>query len=172
MHESAISGRLVELYGAEWEALPIPVDVVETVPPVGGDSIFTTPPPGHVWVSSTRAAYQAPGAALELVFHEASHLLAGNRSPLALALDSAGRTAGQTLPRDLWHAVLFYTSGETVRRTLAAAGQPEHTPSIYALNIFGDVRGPIAGAWSRYLDGERSLEEAAADLVERLDAAR
>jgi hypothetical protein len=123
-------------------------------------------------VSSTRAAYQAPTAALELVFHEASHLLAGNRSPLAAALDSAGRAAGQTLPRDLWHAVLFYQTGEAVRRTLAGNGGPEHTPLIYALNIFGEVRDPIAAAWSPYLDGERSLPEAATALVQALDAAR
>jgi hypothetical protein len=43
---------------------------------------------------------------------------------------------------------------------------------IYALNIFGDVRDPIAAAWSPYLDGERSLPEAATDLVERLKADR
>jgi hypothetical protein len=169
-HEEAISRRLVELYGADWKALPIPVDVVETVPPVGGDSINTTPPPGHIWVSSSRADYQAPADALELVFHEASHLLAG--SPLFVELESAGRAAERALPPLLWHAVLFYTTGEAVRRTLASAGEPEHTPLIYALNIFGEVRDPIAAAWSPYLDGERSLPEAATALVQALDAAR
>ena len=169
-HEDAISRRLVEVYGADWQALPIPIDVVETVSWAGGDSIATRPPPGHVWVSSTRPAYQAPAAALEIVFHEASHLLIGG-SPLSDALDSAGRAAEKTLPMDLWHAVLFYVTGETVRRTLAGTNEPEHTPLIEALNIFGNVRQPIAAAWSPYLDGERSLPEAAADLVERLEAA-
>jgi len=172
MHEDAISGKLKELYDNDWQALPIPIDVVETVSRTGGDSIFTNPPPGHVWVSSTRDAYQTPAAALEVVFHEASHLLTGNRSPLTTALDSAGRAAEQPLPRDLWHAVLFYVTGETVRRTLTGGDSSEHTPLIYALNIFGDVRDPIAAAWSPYLDGERSLPEAATDLVERLKADR
>jgi hypothetical protein len=167
-YEDAISRRLVDLYGTDWQALPIPVDVVETVSWAGGDSISTTPPPGHVWVSSSYPGYQAPGAALEIVFHEASHLLTGNRSPLRVALDSAARAAGQTLPRDLWHAALFYTTGETVRRTLAGTGEPEHTPLLYALNIFGNVRDPIAAEWSPYLDGERSLAAAATKLVERL----
>ena len=37
---------------------------------------------------------------------------------------------------------------------------------------FGDVRDPIASAWPAYLDGERSLPEAATALVEALASAR
>jgi hypothetical protein len=171
-HEETISRRLVELYGAEWQALPIPIDVVETVSWAGADSIATIPPPGHIWVSSAYPAYQQPAAALEIVFHEASHLLAGDGSPLRGALTSAGRAAERPLPLDLWHAVLFYTSGETVRRALLGTSEREHTPLIDALNIFGDVRGPIAAEWRPYLDGQRSLADAASGLVERLDATR
>jgi hypothetical protein len=171
-HEETLSRRLVELYGAEWQALPIPIDVVETVSWAGADSIATLPPPGHIWVSSAYPAYQRPAAALEIVFHEASHLLAGDGSPLRGALTSAARAAERPLPRDLWHAVLFYMTGETVRRALRGTSEPEHTPLIDALNIFGDVREPIAAEWRPYLDGERSLADAAARLVDRLEAAR
>lgn len=170
-HEDAITRRLVALYGVGWQALPIPIDVVETVSWAGGDSIYTNPPPGHVWVSSTRPAYQTPSAALEVVLHEASHLLAGNRTPLRAALDSATRGAAQ-VPADLWHAVLFYMTGETVRRVLAEAGDSTHTPLIYALDIFGGVRDPIASNWARYLDDERTMTEAATDLIGALDSAR
>jgi hypothetical protein len=171
-HEDAITRRLVELYGIDWPALPVPIDVVETVSWAGGDSIYTNPPPGHIWVSSTYAAYQKPSAALEIVLHEASHLLAGSRTPLRTALDAAQGGAAGAAPRDLWHAVLFYVTGETVRRVLADAGDGSHTPLIYALDIFGAVREPIATSWSRYLDGERTLAEAAADLGGALDSAR
>jgi hypothetical protein len=99
-------------------------------------------------------------------------LLAGDGSPLRGALTSAARAAERPLPRDLWHAVLFYMTGETVRRALRGTSEPEHTPLIDALNIFGDVREPIAAEWRPYLDGERSLADAAARLVERLEAAR
>lgn len=68
--------------------------------------------------------------------------------------------------------MLFYVTGETVRRVLADAGDGSHTPLIYALDIFGAVREPIATSWSRYLDGERTLAEAAADLSGALDSAR
>ena len=171
-HEDALARRLVELYGADWEVLPIPVDVVETVSWAGADSIFTRPPPGHVRASSTRAEYQTPAAALEVVFHEASHLLMGDNSPLFAALTAAERAATQPAPRDLWHVVLFYMTGETVRRQLEAAGEPKYTPLLYALDIFGDVREPIAVVWPSYLDGKSSLPEAATRLFEALDSAR
>jgi hypothetical protein len=168
-HEDAVSRRLVELYGMDWAALPIPVDIVETVSWAGGDSISANPPPGHVWISSTLDAYQTPSAALEVVFHEASHLLTGNRSPLRAALAAASVGAAQPPPGELWHAVLFYTTGEAIRRQLA--GQ-DHVPLIYALDIFRNVRDPIAAAFAPYLDGERSLTESAAALVQALDSAR
>jgi hypothetical protein len=171
-HEDGITLRLVELYGVDWQALPIPIDVVETVSWAGGDSIYTNPPPGHVWVSSTRPAYQTPSAALEVVLHEASHLLAGNRTPLRAALDSAQSGASGAAPADLWHTVLFYITGETVRRVLAEAGDSTHTPLIYALDIFGQVRDPVATSFRRYLDDERTLAEAAADLLGALESAR
>jgi hypothetical protein len=169
-YEDVLARRLVELYGADWQALPIPVDVMETVSWAGADSILTRPPPGHVRASSTRAEFQTPAAALEVVFHEASHLLMNDGSPLFAALGAAERAAEQPAPPDLWHAVLFYMTGETVRRVLEDAGEPRYTPLLSTLNIFADVREPIASAWSRYLDGERSLTEAATQLLETFDS--
>jgi hypothetical protein len=170
--EDVLARRLVELYGADWGALPIPVDVMETVSWAGGDSIFTRPPPGHVRVSSTRAEYQTPAAALELVFHEGSHLLMNDDSPLFAALGAAERLSGKTAPADLWHAVLFYMTGETVRRVLEDAGEPGYSPLLSTLDIFGNVREPIATVWPSYLDGESSLSETATRLFEVLDPAR
>jgi hypothetical protein len=170
-HEETLARRLVGLYGIDWAALPIPIDVVETVSWAGGDSIYTNPPPGHVWVSSVRPEYQTPSAALEVVFHEASHLIADGRSPLRVALDAAQNGAAAEVPPDLWHAVLFYVTGESVRRVLADARESEHQPLIYALDIFGEVREPIAATWAPYLDGDRTLSQAATDLVGRLSTA-
>lgn len=172
-YEDGISGRLVELYGSNWAALPIPVDIVETVSWAGGDTIITNPPPGHTLVSSTRDAYQTPPAALEVVFHEASHLLVGNRSPLRAALNAAVAEAAQATSPDLWHAVQFYMTGETVRRAvLSEPGARDYVPLTYALGIFGNVREPIAATWAQYLDGERTMPDAAAALIEALETAR
>jgi hypothetical protein len=171
-HEDTVARRLEELYGSEWTVLPIPVDIVETVSWAGADAISTSPPPGHIWVSSTFDGYRTPSAGLEVVFHEASHLLAGDGSPLRAALDAAQRATGRTAPRDLWHSVLFYMTGEAVRRELVGADEPGYTPLIYALDLSGNARDSIASAWTPYLDGERTLSEVAGDLFEALRSSR
>jgi hypothetical protein len=169
-HEDMIARRLNALYATSWEGLPIPVDVVETVSWAGGDSIATNPPPGHVLVSSANADYQDPAAALELVFHEASHFLTGRDTPLRNALAAAGPATDPT-QNLVWHAVLFYMTGETVRRVLAEAREPDYTPLIFALDIFGNVRPPIADVWPTYMSGDRSMPDAARELARRLDTA-
>src|SRR5207253_1854776 len=106
--EQRIAPRLEQLYRKRWTGLPIPVDVVETAGWSGANSIVRNPAGGHVLISSS---HQGP-ASLEVVFHEASHPLMGRGDPVPQALDSAARAVDFRLPGDLWHVVLFYTTGE------------------------------------------------------------
>lgn len=166
-HEATIARRLQDLYQKRWEGLPIQVDVVETVSWSGANSVFRPPARGHLLIATS---YQGP-AALEIVFHEASHGLALRGDPLLRALADAAEARHQRPPRDLWHVALFYTTGETVRRVLADAGEPEYTPMLYG--IFGRgawlrYRKPIETVWPAYLDGQQTLPRAAAALVRAL----
>jgi len=167
-HEQRIAHRLEELYRKPWDGLPIPVDVVETVNWSGANSIIRSPAGGHLLISNS---YQGP-AALEIVFHEASHLLMDRDDPLRKALEAAASTLDVPLPGDLWHVVLFYTTGEAVRRILDDAGESGYTPVIYAIfdrnNKWARYRKAIESTWPAYMDGERSLSEAAADLIRAL----
>jgi hypothetical protein len=162
--EAKIAPRLETLYGKPWGGLPIPVDVVETVDWSGANSILRDPAGGHLLVS---VANEGP-AALEVVFHEASHLLMGRGAPLREALDQAARAVDFRLPGALWHVVLFYTTGETVRRILADGGKSGYTPMVYGIFDRGtwvDYRGPLESAWRPYIAGEATLSEAAARLM-------
>jgi hypothetical protein len=166
--EQKIASRLEQLYRKQWNGLPIPVDVVETVDWSGANSIIRHPAGGHLLISSP--SYQGP-AALEVVFHEASHLLMDRNDPVQQALDKAAKDADFRLPRDLWHVVLFYTTGETVRRILDEGGQPGYTPMVYAImerGSWGGYRKALDSAWRPYIDGKRTLPEAAASLIEAL----
>lgn len=165
--EQRIALRLEQLYGKRWNGLPIPVDVVETVDWAGANSIFRNPAGGHLLISNS---YQGP-AALEIVFHEASHLLMDRKDPLRQALDSAASAVDFRLPDDLWHVVLFYTTGETVRRILDDGGKPGYTPLVYQIfdrGTWSRYRKPLESAWRPYVHGERTLSEAAAGLIEAL----
>lgn len=164
-HEEAIARRLQELYRKRWDGL-IHVDLVQTVSWSGANSVFPPPAGGHLLISPS--PYQGP-AALEIVFHEASHGLALRGDPLMQALTDAAAAAGVTSTGDLWHVALFHTTGEVVRRALATAGEPGYTPMLVKIFERGDwlrYRQAVESALPAYLDGKRSLAEAAAALVE------
>ncbi len=93
----------------------------------------------------------------------------GRNDPVWRALDNAAVELETPLPDGLWHVVLFYTTGETVRRALNDAGEPPYTPMIYGIygrSPWGRFQKAIDDTWSAYLDGERTLAEAAASLLQ------
>ena len=162
-----IAARVERLYQKRWKGLPIPVDVVETVNWAGANSILRGPAGGHLLISTE---YQGP-AALEVVFHEASHILMDVGDPVRKALDKAARAAEFPLPGDLWHVVLFYTTGEAVRRVLDDGGEKGYTPMVYAMfdrGTWGSYRSALERSWRPYLDGQRTLHEASTGLIETL----
>jgi len=164
-HENAIATRLEQLYDKPWDGLPIRVDVVETVNEQGANSIFLDPVGGHLLVSASFTG----NAALETVFHEASHLLMRRDDPVQRALTEAATALDVPVPDDLWHVVLFYTTGETVRRELDDAGTPGYEPlmhEIFGRSSWARFRDPLAVAWHPYLEDQRSLSQAATDLME------
>lgn len=163
-HEQAIARRLEKLYETSWNGLPVLVDVVETVSWSGANSVPRDPAGGHLLISTS---YRGP-AALEIVFHEASHLLVGRDDPLQQALDRAARALDLPVPDDLWHPLMFYTTGETVRRVLQDAGEPDYTPMIFEIfgrSRWGRYQQAIERTWPAYLDGEQTLSEAARALL-------
>ena len=165
--EEKIGPRLEKLYGTKWTGLPIPVDVVETVDFSGANTILRGPGSGHILI----ATENPQRAAVETVFHEASHLLMGRGAPVQKALEDAASAAGAHMPGDLWHVVLFYTTGEAVRAVKDAGGGAPYTPMLYEIferGSWAQYRKPLESAWLPYVKGERSLGDAAAALIETL----
>jgi hypothetical protein len=166
-HAQATAPRLPQLYRKPWGDLPIPVDVVQTVDWSGGNTILLEPAGGHILISIENEGLDA----LEVVFHEASHLFMRRNDPLQQALESAASVAHWELPGKLWHVVLFYTTGEAVRRILEEGGERGYRPAldrIWDRGTWVEYREAVETAWRPYVDGERSLGDAAASLVEAL----
>jgi hypothetical protein len=166
-YESMLGEQLARLYQVPWTGLPFRVDVVET----GGFSGADSASPGagttlHVLVSSRNPNNQ-DRAALEVAFHEASHALTRTSSPLSAALTAAVKESGTAPPQiPLLHAVHFFITGEAVRRAFARTGGPPYTPYLYSMKLFG---APFLDAalriWPAYIDGNRTMPQAAGDLV-------
>ncbi|MGB7437000.1 MAG: hypothetical protein WBW49_16420 [Candidatus Acidiferrum sp.] len=170
-----LSERLADIYQTHWPKDKIRVDVCAYANAAGA---YTTLDPLRVTIASADPRNQGPEA-LEVLFHEASH---GIAAPVETAISRECKQRDKPIPRDLWHALIIYTTGEVLRpvfkdsfsetSTGDAAPQPT-TPNIvpYALQDILSQRGweqyhlLLVLYWQPYLDGQVTFEDAIAHLV-------
>ncbi len=162
-----LARQLAGVYQANWPAENIRVDVGVYAGLFGA---YTTLDPLHVTVSSRDPRNQGL-AALEVLFHEASHGLA---EPVRDAIARECHALDKPIPRELWHALLFYTTGEIVRRSLGpASGTPgEYEPYAYREGLYvrdwQSYERALEQFWRPYLDGRVDFNTAVAHLVGHL----
>ena len=117
-----ISQRLADIYQTRWPKEKIRVDVAVYANWAGA---YTTLDPLRVTISSTDPRNQGDEA-FEVLFHEASH---GIAEPVQSAIARECRQRDKAIPRDLWHALIFYTTGEVIRPLLNPADNaPQDKP--------------------------------------------
>jgi hypothetical protein len=163
--EAWLATRLAQIYGGHWPAEPIRVDLTAYASWQGAYTTGTQAhEPPRITISSTDPANQ-DGAALEVLFHEASHVMAswiGPRDaegPLEEAIAAAYEVRRETPPPDLGHAIIFYSVGELTRECLNTRGRPGYEPhadrlGLYARSLAWTVyRQALAKHWQPYLDG-------------------
>ncbi len=171
-----LSERLADIYQTRWPREKIRVEVTSHANRAGA---YTTVDPLRVTISSLDPRNQGPEA-LEVLFHEASH---GIAEPVQAAIIRECRQRDKAIPRDLWHALVFYTTGEVIRPVLASSGASSgerggHSPSggytPYALREGLYQRGwseylkLLQTFWQPYLDGKASFDDAIARMVSSL----
>ena len=163
--------RLQDIYATPWHGLPLRVDVVAHAPPVGANSVVLSPEGGHILVASSVAFVDA----LEIIFHEASHTIMSSRrqDPVPAALKRAAAKLEIPLPRDLWHVVLFFLTGEVVKERISEVTEREYLPYIIRHNLWrsswGEYRYAVEKVLPAYVKNEISLSEAAVELISALD---
>jgi hypothetical protein len=168
-----LSQRLADIYQTRWPAEKIRVDVTAFANWAGA---YTTLDPLRVTISSTDPRNQG-SAALEVLFHEASH---GIAEPVQQAIIRECRQREKPIPRDLWHALIFYTTGEVIKPVMTtesdAAGSStsssEYTPDAKREGLY--ARGwenylkLLTRYWQPYLDGHATFSDAIARMVSAL----
>jgi hypothetical protein len=145
-----------------WPTKPIRVDVCYYVPEIG--FAFTTLPP-HITYASGDPSHQGL-IGFELLFHEASHTFADVETD---ALSRACRVHGKDCG-DLWHTLLFYTSGVELGRLLPPDKRAGFAPYAdkYGLYTHGDwtrYHQVLETDWQVYLDGKKSFNAAIEDMA-------
>jgi hypothetical protein len=164
-----LAERLADIYRTKWPTEKIRVDVTAYADRTGA---YTTLDPLRVTISSTDPRNQGP-TALEVLFHEASH---GIAQPVEQAIIRECRQREKAIPRDLWHALLFYTTGEVIRPVMTAqssgAQDPEYTPYAVRERLYQrgweDYLKLLTRFWQPYLDGKVTFDDAIARLVSAL----
>ena len=118
-------------------------------------------------VIASRPSGQQGFPALELLLHEPSHAIVAPRSG-AIGADLAriSDELGIKPYSYLWHSILFYTSGELTRQSLAARRDrlsPDHPRHVRAR--IPDFRKPLETHWQAYLDGKTTREAAMRQIL-------
>ena len=165
-HGDAMEARLARDFRSTWR-WPIPVDVATWA---GGAN--TVLRPHHIMITAVDSAYSGDGA-LEMIFHEAAHTIAGRSGAVAEAIRTAERELGVAAPRGLWHVLLFHTVGEAARDVLAAAGR-EYVPYMSREGLWDrawpELAEPVERYWGAYLRGETGMETAVLRVLEAVAA--
>jgi hypothetical protein len=180
-----LSHRLADIYQTRWPNEKIRVDVSAAA---NADGAYTTLDPLRVTIASTDARNQGP-AALEILFHEASH---GIATQVEQAIARECRQRDKPIPRDLWHALIFYTTGEVIKPLMDTQSDAANASSLP--NGPGGSNGTQAGTeytpyakreglyqrgwesyleiltryWQPYLEGRVTYDDAVAHMVSAL----
>jgi hypothetical protein len=139
-----ISQRLADIYQTKWPKEKIRVDVSAYAYPSGA---YTTLDPLRVTISSIDTRNQGDEA-FEVLFHEASH---GIAEPVQSAIVRECRQRDKAIPRDLWHALIFYTTGEVIRPLLTPADNAPPDKEDKEDAVKPNVNSPPPGRKETYI---------------------
>jgi len=164
-----LSEELSRIYQERWPAERIRVDVTAYATRAGA---YTTLDPLRVTIASLDPRNQGQ-AALEVLFREASHGLAES---VQTAIARQCRIRDKPIPRNLWHAIVFYTAGAVVKDVLRnrtdRGKSSTYTPDtvsegLNARRWLGYLQ-LIEKYWKPYLQGKADFNDAIAGMVSAL----
>lgn len=156
IHGGAIATRLAASFDAAWPETPIRADIVHDAGPPG--NAYTISEPTLITIGAGDPRHRGL-AALELIFHEASHRW---DAVLMKNVSDAARSLTLRPPPGLWHGLLFYNAGAITADALRNAGVESYAMYMFAHKTF-DFPGwhrAIARHWPAFLAGSISRREA------------
>jgi hypothetical protein len=164
--------QLSTAYASEWPAKLIRVDIVVYANWGGAYTNIDDSDQVHTTLSSQDSGNQG-FAALETLFHEASHgIVNGKTGKLGEAIQAQAKAHGIPVPDQLWHALIFYTVGEFARRDLERVGVDQYEPYADKKGLWAgrwhNYRSVLALFWQAHMDGNLSLNDAISQMMSAL----
>ena len=156
--EGALKPALSRAYDTPWPKAAVRVEVSYYV---AGNSAFTSTEPTLVTISSRSERNQGAGG-LETVFHEAGHALV-QKAFAEIAKDEKSLKK-ELKYRDLWHALLFYTTDQLVKKQV-----PELEPYAMKYGLWEsnwpEMLPIMEKTWKPFLEGKGTFKDAVKQLV-------
>ncbi len=162
--------ELSAVYRAKWTSQPIRVDAVEYANWAGAYTTFDRANRVHITIGSMDSGNQG-FAALEILFHESSHWMVNPfDGAVAEAIARESKAKNKPIPDGLWHAIIFYTTGEITRRNLNEYGVSDYKPAYYELftRAWTNYRRPLELYWQPYLEGKVDFDKTMSNLINAL----
>jgi hypothetical protein len=156
-HGPQILAFLTHAYQLPWPADGYPVHVSAYTNWAGAYSTD-----GPLLVISSVGGDEHGSAALETVFHEASHQW---DDPVLSKLNEIGRSMGKKVPDGLTHAIIWMTAGEAVRHVAPGYVPIAETLGIWQRGANPTLRPSLESAWLPYLNGFGTRDEALTALM-------
>ncbi len=154
----AVAQQLAAIYGEHFPA-GVRVDVVMFAGPLGA---YSTLGPPHIVVSSVDPR-NVGDSGFEVLFHEASHAMLGKLQP---TIAREFRLHGKGVPQDLWHALVFYTTGEVVKRKLLGYTPYADRNGLYKQHQWAQFKELLERDWKPVIDGKVDRDSAIAKIAE------
>lgn len=167
----ALMKQLASAYNVPWPAQPIRVDVAVYANWAGAYTYGSKHV--HTIISSEDPSYQG-FAALEMLFHEASHgMVSEDSGHIADLISRESKADGIPTPADLVHAMIFFTAGEFARRDLASVGVGHYQPyaiknGLYPRSGWIRYESALDLFWIPHLDGKAPLDVSIIEVIDAL----
>jgi len=156
--------RIAVAYQTDWPKEAITTEVVTYANWAGA---YTVTNSTLITISSTDPAGQGY-AALETLFHEASHAMVNN---FQKQLDDHLHAVGKSATFQLTHAIIFYTAGTLITEALNTKNIHDYVPYAIKNGLYDRVadwkhyRDICEKDWLPYLDGKTSFDAALTNLA-------
>ena len=157
-HGEAIHRSLENVYATPWPAEPIPVALTGYAWWTGA---YTTTGPTRITMACDNDRHEGT-LALEIVFHEASHALVDT---VEARIEKAFTAKGASAPKQLWHAVLFYATGEVVERHVSGHTSYAETHGLYTRGSFAPFHAAMQATLADDVTRDQISDEALQSLV-------
>lgn len=165
--ESVIIPQIAELAQAEWQNTKIRIDLSTKSP--GGGAFTLGRTPSSIVLSTVINYKEIEGDWVETLFHEASHtIIKRKKGAIAESIKRTSEKLNRKPPKNLWHAILFYTAGNISQKSFSAYNIKNYTLYMKREKVFTFYQDAITRYFTPYIEKKIDLDAAIENVIKHI----